>query len=209
MTTLRYTLLSDGSSDKVLLPILTWLINEYTTNIPVEGRWADLRMLPRPPKGLAGKIVRSIELYPCDILFVHRDSENAMLQHRKDEIQEACTVASRHIEVPPTVCVIPIRMQEAWLLFDIYAIRAAASNPNGRVRIQLPTLLRLEELADPKTHLHQVLRDASELQGRRLKDFNPAKHAHRVSEHISDFSPLRALSAFQVLEQDVALCFQD
>ena len=52
MTELQYTLLSDGSTDRVLMPMLTWLLHEHLPNCAVQRDWADLRRLPKPPKTL-------------------------------------------------------------------------------------------------------------------------------------------------------------
>ena len=101
------------------------------------------------------------------------------------------------------ICVVPVRMHEAWLLFDESAIRKAAGNPNDSVVLQPPATSIVEGIPDPKALLYDLLRTASERRGRRLKKFDPGKHARLVSEQIADFSPLRALSAFQRLEADV------
>lgn len=77
MTELRYTLLSDGSSDEVLLPILTWLLRTNGVQCAIQPAWADLRRLRQPPSKLSGRIKTSIDLFPCDLLFVHRDTESA------------------------------------------------------------------------------------------------------------------------------------
>jgi hypothetical protein len=61
----------------------------------------------------------------------------------------------------------------------------------------------LESLPDPKTVLHNCLRRASSLRGRRLRTFPVGQRARRVAELIDDFSPLRALPAFSALESDV------
>ena len=94
-------------------------------------------------------------------------------------------------------------MQEAWLLFNEQAIRQAAGNPNGKEKLNLPPLKSLEKLPDPKETLHQTLRDACGLSGRRLKKFSTHQAAHHVANYIDDFTPLLQLSAFQQLEQDV------
>ena len=67
----------------------------------------------------------------------------------------------------------------------------------------LPSVNRLENLPDPKAELHERLKQASNLRGRRLKRFPVNQRARRVAEFINDFSPLRALSAFTALEKDV------
>jgi hypothetical protein len=94
-------------------------------------------------------------------------------------------------------------MQEAWLLIDQSAIRRAAGNPNGKKAIALPNLNEIESISSPKQRLLELLKDASELRGRRLKKFTPTKHVHLIAANISDFSPLRQLPAFQRLEADI------
>ncbi len=199
MTALRFTLVSDGSSDRVLLPILRWLLRQHSGRA-FQSQWADLRGLRVPPRGLLEKIGRAIELYPCELLFVHRDAESEDHGAREREIQ-------RHLEnfaEQPAVCVVPVRMQEAWLLFDGAKLRQAADNPRGRTSLALPQLERLESVPDPKRLLHDLLRAASELRPGRLRRFDPAPRVHRLAELLDDFAPLRRLPAFARLESDVA-----
>lgn len=203
MGALRYTLLSDGSSDQALVPILTWLLRVQGIKGAIQPEWADLRRLRRPPHTLSERISRSLELYPCDVLFVHRDAEGVLPLVRIEEIQQALETVAQWVQVPPTICVVPVRMQEAWLLFDERAIRSAAGNPNGRASLALPPLNTLEELPDAKRVLYDLLREASGLTGRRRKQFRAHTRARRVAEVINDFSPLRALCAFRRLEDDI------
>ena len=207
MKELCYTFLSDGSSDKALMSVLTWLLQVNQVECAIQSQWADLRRLRKPPKTLSLRIIKSLELYPCNLLFVHRDSEREPHEKRVTEIQEALKEAVKTtVEVPPAVCVIPVRMQEAWLLFDEVALRKAAGNPYGRQSLELPDIHQLEELPDPKDILHELLCKASGLTGRRLKQFSSDKVngcVHRLAELIDDFSPLRALSAFQALETEI------
>jgi hypothetical protein len=93
-------------------------------------------------------------------------------------------------------------MQEAWLLFDERAIRHAAANRNGRIPLDMPHLRHLESIADPKAVLHELLRAASELSGRRRKKFRVEQAVFRVSQFIDDFRPLRELSAFSAFENE-------
>ncbi len=206
MRTLRYTLVTNGSSDTVLLPILTWLLLEQGVSRPIEPTWADLRLL-RSSKGhrdLADRIRLSVDLYPGDLLFIHRDAEREPREKRVAEIKEAVEAVAAERDLPPHVCVVPVRMQEAWLLFDEAAIRHAAGNRSGRQPVNLPPLRQIERLPDPKSILHAALRQASGLHGRRLKRFPVRQRARRVAELVDDFSPLRALSAFNALESDLA-----
>ena len=202
MQELRYTLVADGSSDRALLPILTWLLRRSCGAIPIQAEFADLRRLSPSPRKLSERIDRSVELYPCDLLFVHRDAESAPIEERGAEIRKAIEESSVEDSVR-VVCVVPVRMQEAWLLIDEAALRRAAGNPNGTQPLDMPDVKKLERLADPKQLICELLRQASGLQGRRLKRFNWRSSAHRVTEIISDFSPLYGLAAFQRLAAEV------
>lgn len=200
MKELRYTLLSDGSSDQALQPILDWLLHKYFLGYAVQAAWADFARLPRPPKTLSDRINIALKLYPCDILFVHRDAEKVAPAKRVAEIKSALRKSADSLT---SICVVPVRMQEAWLLFDEAAIRRAAGNPGGKVPLDLPSPAKLEALPDPKQVLHELLRAASGKQGRRLKMFKISKAAFRVTSFIEDFSPLRALLAFKDLEEQI------
>ena len=142
----------------------------------------------------------ALELYPCDLLFVHRDAERESREVRAGEIQGSLRRFPGH----PAVCVVPVRMQEAWLLFDEPALRLAADNPHGRMPLALPSLDRLEEAADPKEMLYGLLLLASGLRPGRRRRFRPEARVHRIAELIEDFSPLRNLPAFQALEDELA-----
>lgn len=192
---LRYTLVADGTSDRALLPIIDWLIEQHWDQ-PYQSQLAE--HLPPLRSGLRHRIEVAYALYPCDVLFVHRDAESATLARRTAEIARAIPD-----EVAIHVCVVPVRMMEAWLLSDHDAIREAADNPAGRSALALPNWRRWETLADPKVALREALQRASELSGRKLRKFHPDSRRSRVAELTTDFSQLRALNAFQVLEADV------
>ncbi len=209
MLEIRYTLVSDGSSDRALLPILTWALRENQIKIPIQPAWADLRRLPTPPSELSDRIARALILYPCDLLFVHRDAESSPRSSRVDEILRAVESASSTYQlIPPVVCVVPVRMQEAWLLIDETALRKAADNPNGRQRLSLPRLSTLEQLTDPKDTLYGLLRTASGLSGKRAKKFKANSRVQRLAEYISDYSSLRSLPAFRNFEEDLEQIIQ-
>lgn len=198
MNNLRCTLLTDGSSDMALMPILQWLLREQ--GIPANIVWADLRHLAKRPVGLSQKILAAIDLYPCDVLFIHRDAEAQPPEQRYNEIRTAIEKAQTSA---PHVCVVPIRMQEAWFLLDELAIRKASGNPNGRMPIPLPPLEDIETLPNPKQVLYDAIKTASGCRGRRLKKLRPERLVRRVSDFIENYTNLRVLSAFQQLEKDV------
>ena len=199
MKEIRYTLLSDGSSDKALLPILSWLLYQHCSEYAIQSQWADLGRLPKPPKKLPGKIRRCVELYSCNLLFVHRDSEGISGKKRAAEIRQALADTTH----PPAVCVVPVRMTEAWLLSDEMAIRKAASNPHGKQLLQLPGMKDIEKLPNPKQVLYDLLRMASGTTSkRRLKRLAVNSLAFRVSEFTSSFTLLRELNAFEDFEKE-------
>ena len=203
MTELRYTLLADGPSDRALLPLLTWTLRTQGVARAIASDFADLRRLRQRPRGLVMRIAAALLLYPCDLLFIHRDAEREPYATRHSEITQAVgELVQRKQELPATVCVVPVRMHEAWLLFDEAAIRAAAGNPNGRQALQLPRIADIEGMPDPKDVLHQLTRTASGLRGRRLAALDVP--TWRVAELIDDFAPLRALPAFAAFERELA-----
>lgn len=203
------TLVTDGPTDAALIHPLRWLLVENGVRAPLETSWADLRLLSKPPSALVERIATAIDLYPCDLLFVHRDAEREPREMRIKEIHRAIQkCASDLFASCPYICVVPVRMTEAWFLFDETAIRRAAGNPAGRVLLDLPTIGRLEELPDPKAVLFQLLRDATELPQRRRHRISLAQAMYRLAELIDDFGPLRRLPAFGAVEADIRLAIR-
>ncbi|HRK28917.1 MAG TPA: hypothetical protein PK239_16710 [Chitinophagales bacterium] len=200
--TLTYTLITDGSSDSALRHIIGWLLDDLYPQLPHEGVFADFRNIKNPPPtgNVAARVRAAHAYYPCHILFYHRDAEQKsdnIIELRKTEILSTLN----HTE--SIVCIVPIVMMEAWLLIDEAAIKKAAGNRNNKSNLNLPNLRNIENHPNPKTTLHELLKTASGLRGRNLKKFNADPAVHLVAEYISDFSPLRALKAFQVFEQDL------
>ncbi len=194
---LRITLVSEGTSDRALLRVIRWLFRHRGFIGPIEESWADIGRFRSPPKTLAEKIRLALLFYPCDVLFVHRDSDGYEPASRAKEI--AAAIPSDCHCVP----VIPVRMLEAWLLFDEELIRAAAGNPLSKAELELPPLNRVESIADPKSMLLGLLRRASGLSGRRLAKFNSYEARFRIAELAEDFSPLFALAAFRELDEQI------
>jgi hypothetical protein len=204
MSTLRFTLVTDGPTDAVLLHPLRWLLIKNGVVRPIEPVWADLRPLPKPPTQLVDKIRSALDLYPCDLIFVHRDAEREPRENRIDEIHRSINLVSSDLFTKPLViCVVPVRMTEAWFLFDEAKIRHAAGNPAGRSKLLLPPISKVESLPDPKVTLRELFVQATELPQRRLKRFKLGQAVYRLAELIEDFSPLRQLPAFRQLENDL------
>lgn len=201
MDRIRYTLVTDGASDRLLMYPIDWLLARSTT-LDFDGEWANPGILGQhPARGrLKGKVAAALKSYPCELLFVHRDAERDRRETRVAEIEEAVRDLT---PAPPAVCVVPVRMTEAWLLIKEEALREAAGNPNGRILLDMPSLKTLESLPDPKGLLFDLLRKASGLKGRRLKGFRELQARLRLAELIGDFSPLESLPAFVSFQDDL------
>lgn len=201
---LSVTIVADGSSDQALKAIVEWLLEQH---LPGEESFevvvADLRQLPHPPSEPKERLRQSWQLFPGDVLFVHRDAEKESLAVRRQQIDE--WVATAFAAPPDYVRVIPVRMTEAWLLSDEAAIREAAGNPNGAMSLNLPANSRLEALPDPKEVLLTALRTATGNTVRRRRSFNERQAVHLVADFTRDsgFQALRSLESFRILEADV------
>ncbi len=200
MKTLTATLIVDGTSDRTLLPVVQFLLDEWS---PWPHRILFAEGLHNGP--LTTRLPRALQLYPCDLLFIHRDAETAAAATRHQEIE----LAARQIAKPPShISVVPIRMTESWLLLDPQAIRAAAGNPHGTTALHLPPVRSIEKLADPKAKLFEALITASDRTGRRKRQFKPEAARHRVAE-LMDFSSLRQMPSFVHAETQVKQFFEN
>jgi hypothetical protein len=141
-----------------------------------------------------------------DVVVVHRDGDRDGRDARLKEIRAAVE------EVMPDVnhvCVIPIRMTEAWLVLDESAIREVAGNPNGREILGVPEPAIAEKIPDPKALLKELLVKASGLTGRRLRDFRTKFPVHRrlLLERLRPNGPVTRLTAWQQFDEDVRSVF--
>lgn len=191
------TLITDGSSDKLLVPLIELLFNTHT-ELAYQVNCAE--GLPPVSSGLKARIDSALELFPCDFLFVHRDAEGVAATVRQQEI-EASWLGSQ--QTATLICVVPVRMTEAWLVANEKPIRLAVGNPNGTESLGLPTVKNIESLPDPKEILFAALKAASGISATRKRRFNPHQYRHRVSELTDDLRPLRKLESFRYLEAQV------
>ncbi|MFV8331968.1 hypothetical protein [Flavobacterium sp. GSP14] len=206
MEFIRYTLIADGSSDKALMNIIKWVLDNLFPEIPNKGTYGDFRMLQKPPRKdeVYKQIQCAVHYYPFDILFYHRDAESnssVIIDERIAEIKGELDAEFNQ----KIVCVVPIKMMEAWLLIDEMAIKKAAGNKNYNNQVDLPPVNKLETLKEPKEILHELLKKVSGLKGRRLKNFNVHKAVHLVTEYTTDYELLRQLSAFNKFEEDLKI----
>jgi hypothetical protein len=197
---INYTLITDGSSDRTLMQIINWSLNDLFSQLPFKGVYADFASIHQKPKSLKEKIRIANQYYPFNLLFIHRDAESTNLnfiERRIEEIQSQIDDEMNKI----IICVIPVKMMETWLLIDEYAIKRAAGNRNYGNEIILPGINSLENTQNPKDILHNILYNIA---GKKRK-LNTHKAVHLVAEYITDFSPLRNLVAFKKFEQDLKM----
>ena len=189
------------------MPILRWLLDQHFPTLEIKEGWVDLRRLRDPPRDLKTRIRTAVKLLPCDLLFVHRDSNTVGSEARRLEILTAFEEAFPGQESRPALIpVVPVRMMEAWLLFDEAAVRWAANNTSGTMPLRLPPLQRCETIPDPKAMLHMTLRRASGLGSSRQRRLPVSRWVHSLAGRIEDFDPLRPIDAFRILEEDIRCC---
>lgn len=195
---LNSTLIADGRSDRVLIPIIATLLQ---THSPQQFRETDfVQEFPSSGLNLSERIDFALRERPCDLLFVHRDAERADgLTSRVREIERA--VAALGI-LQTVVCVVPVRMTEAWLICDEHPIRCAAGNPTGRSPLGLPELNQVESV-DAKELLFDALVRAKNLGRRRANGLNPASMRSHVADYLDDMDRLRRLPSFRRFESSV------
>jgi len=204
MESIRFTLIADGSSDKALMNIIKWVLDDLFPTTPNKGTYGDFRMLQKPPK--KDEVHKQIQFaqhyYPFDILFYHRDAESnntTIIEERITEIKGQLDAEFNQ----KIVCIVPVKMMESWLLIDEMAIKKAAGNKNYKNQINLPPINKLETIKEPKEILHNLLKQVSGLKSRRLKNFNVHQAVHLVTEYTTDYTLLRQLSAFNKFEEDL------
>jgi hypothetical protein len=192
MSVLSSTLIADGSSDAMLLPIIQRALQHFLPNAVL----ADTVVVNSFPKGylLEDKIKGVLENFPCDLLFIHRDAEANPVAQRLQEIDKALEGVTL-----PCVAVVPVKMSEAWLLVEPKAIKLAVGNPNSDLELNLPLLNQVES-CNAKTVLDNALTAAANLNARRRRKFSPDGFRHRVGEVMDTRSKLLRLPSYVAFE---------
>ena len=104
MNEITYTLIADGSSDKVFLRIIKWCLDDLYPKLPTKEQYADFRTLRNPPRAgdVLGQIKYAENYYPFDICFYHRDilwirlkfpiDAKITARYRKKDTKKVCQI---------------------------------------------------------------------------------------------------------------------
>ncbi|MDE3721085.1 hypothetical protein PWG71_06770 [Nocardiopsis sp. N85] len=199
--TVRLLFLGEGSSDDGITDHIETIAAERGAEVAVTN--PELGRLGHVGHTLHDKLsaIRALG-GEYEIVAVHRDADGVGRRLRLDEIRVA---VQEHMPASVCVPVIPIRMTEAWLLVDETAIRKVAANPNGRCRLNIPPLHKIESVPDPKAELKRVLADASELSGRKLKQFNLrfSENRRQLLQRLDPSGPVSRLSSWKDFVTDM------
>ncbi|MFL9929826.1 hypothetical protein P0D88_11285 [Paraburkholderia sp. RL18-103-BIB-C] len=195
---IRFILTGEGTSDLYLVDHIESVLIEEGF-IEVSGEAPDLSMLQRP----VGRTVREklsvlLKLYPnIDVIFIHRDADNAGMALREQEIFAA---ADGLVAADRIIPVIPVTKLETWLLTDREAIKRVAGNAAYRGSLDcIPAPRQLENVQDTKGLLLHALCEASETQGTRLKKFKSRffEMRARLAFDLDANGPVRHLASYQ------------
>ena len=198
---MRFLLVCEGSSDTALLPHIQRLLTRYGYPDSPGEAWSDGRRL-------VDKVRNGLQrLGQFDLLFVHRDADNAGANPRYHEIENAIQEAEYR---GPWVAIVPVRMTEAWILLDEAAIRRVVRRPDGRTPLALPTPREAERRADPKTILETVLLDASETRGRRRREIREdlPNLRRQLLRNLPVGGPLEQLASWSRFRDDAVAALQ-
>lgn len=190
---ITYTVVADGGTDRVLVPIIRWAIHRLDPEVDI--------LEPEFVKR-AGSVAEFFDSYePTTMLvFAHRDAESSGIKKRVSEFNQ--------VALEEVVPIVPVRKSEAWLLIDGSAIARAAGRSAAHVAV--PKLSTIEKIADPKTKLERLLfQAAGSPTGRSGKNFKRSMVSRRVNlaSLISDYSPLETLPAFAAFQTLLAKAY--
>lgn len=194
---------AEGSSDAPLGELVESLFLARSVDIHLTR--PDYSLLDEQVgKNLTARLKAGISLMAGDpdVVVFHRDVDNTDHSKRRGEMRDALTGANSSGVLVP---VIPLRMTEAWLLLDEAAIRTAAGNPNGRTKLNLPTVREVERLADPKKVLRETILTAADVTGRRRERLAARFSSSRrqLLERLDPSGPVTELRSWQNLIADV------
>ena len=195
-------LVCEGISDTPLTSHIQRLLDHLGCHssifdVSTSGR----RLVDKVRNGLAGAS-------HYDALFVHRDADRAGVDARYREISEAVQQSGYG---RPWVGIVPVRTTEAWLLLDDTAIRDIVHNPNGRIRLDLPSPAEAERMADPKSALRSAMLLAAGVHGRKRRDLarELPNLRNRLLENLPIGGPLEQVPSWVRFRDDTAAALRE
>lgn len=165
MSYVHFVLVCEGSTDEALVDhlerLLIWVGAREVSGVPLDVS----RLVESIGRDVGSKVEAAVKLEPgANLVFVHRDADNADPTPRLSEIRMAF---EGRLEGRAGVPIVPVQETEAWLLLDEQEIRRVAGKPSGRAPLDLPSLSEIERVSSPKEVLEEAILVASELSGRR------------------------------------------
>lgn len=201
---IKFLLTGEGTSDLRLVEHIQAVLIEEGF-LEVSGEAPDLSLFPLPVgRSVAEKLTALVKHYPStDLIFVHRDADNAGMEARAEEVHQAAVIAKTADRVLP---IIPVCMIETWLLTDHQAIKTVAGRRSYQKSLQcLPSIGKLEGVRDSKDLLLSALCEASGAEGSKLRKFKklfPEMRA-RLMYDLDPSGPVTALPSYQAFRQKV------
>ena len=189
---MRILVIGEGASDRMLEHPLRWILLENNTSFEIIE--PDYSLLKSNGPAVSERLSQGISHYSPDLTIIHRDADSTDPSERQIE----CTSASDEFQGSLVVSCIPVRMSEAWFLFDESALRIAAGNPSGNNSLSLPSVRSAERMANPKRALESALIQASGTTGRRRNKFvaRLGQRKQRLASLIKDYSDLQSSNSF-------------
>jgi hypothetical protein len=200
----RFLLTGEGTSDlRLQSHIENILIAEGFDE--VDGETPDLSVIvPRVGHAVKDKLAALVKYYPdVDVIFVHRDSDNAGCDARIAEIYAGGEDVFAQDRLIP---IVPMRMLETWLLADVEAIKRVAGNRDAEVELRcMPPIARLEGIANAKDRLLEALCEASKAKGGKLADFKRRfnEMRARLATDLDPDGPVNRLSSYQAFRDNI------
>lgn len=189
-------LLREGSSDAALTNVLEVLLTQLTCEPASVSDRPDLR-------GSVEKKLRTLQekdagLY--DLIFVHRDADQAGLEARTQEIRRAASKDSSS-DLAPVIPVVPVTMTETWALASLLDDQECGTWLRREASVSQSTL---EGLRDPKTLLHRLLSRGNP-NGRLLDQESFGVQRHRILAELNtgSGSALSQLTAWKALISEI------
>jgi hypothetical protein len=200
-----FILIAEGSSDLRLVEHIERILIEEGFE-EARGEAPDLGRFQQPiGTTVKEKLQAVVKYFPsAEIVFIHRDADNAGVEARRGEIMAA---ALGVISMDKIVPIIPVKMLETWLLADRELISRVAGGRDPQTELSsLPPIRQLESKSQTKSILQDALCEASGLK----RDSQLSAFRKRFSEmrarlvlDLDPDGPVRQLSSYKTFRESI------